>query len=164
MNIKRHKFIVFSEEHYNPLGVIRSLGEEGIKPIAIVITGSPKLASKSKYISRVHYVSNREEGYKILLKEYVDLQNPAFLYSCDDTTECFLDKHYNELKGKFFFFNAGYQGRVSKFLNKKTIGDLALKHGLNFLDAIVVKKGEIPKSIEYPIITKAIDSTYTVNH
>ena len=28
--LKRHEFIVCGEEHYNPLGVIRSLGEYGI--------------------------------------------------------------------------------------------------------------------------------------
>lgn len=39
MDLANHKFIVFSEEHYNPLGVIRSLGEEGIKPIGIIIKG-----------------------------------------------------------------------------------------------------------------------------
>lgn len=30
------EFIVLCGEHYNPLGIIRSLGEAGIKPIAIV--------------------------------------------------------------------------------------------------------------------------------
>ena len=49
--------------------------------------------------------------------------------------------------------------KVSKFLNKRTIGELAIKHGLNFLESTAVKKGEIPENLEYPVITKAIDST-----
>ena len=159
MNIKEHKFIIFSEEHYNPLGVVRSLGEKGIKPIAIIIKGNPVLTSKSKYLSKVHYVESREEGYQILLESYADENCPPFVYSCDDTTECFLDEHYNELNGKIYFFNAGSKGKVSEFLNKKNIGELAVKYGLNFLQSVVVKKGEIPEKIEYPVITKAIDST-----
>lgn len=159
MNLKAHTFIVFSEEHYNPLGVIRSLGENGLAPVGIIIKSAPALASKSKYLSQVHYVDNREQGLKILMEKYICTSHKAFLYTCDDTTEEFLDEHYDELKDKFFFFNAGKKGRVSTFLNKETIGQLALKHGLNFLQSTVVKKGEIPKDIEYPIITKAIDST-----
>lgn len=35
--VKKHKFIVFGEDHYNPLGICRSLGEEGIPVIAVLI-------------------------------------------------------------------------------------------------------------------------------
>lgn len=34
--LKEHLFIVVGEEHYTPLGVIRSLGENGIEPVAII--------------------------------------------------------------------------------------------------------------------------------
>ena len=44
------EFIVLCGEHYNPLGIIRSLGEAGIKPIAIVKKNEFQLTSKSKYI------------------------------------------------------------------------------------------------------------------
>ncbi len=159
MNLKNRTFIVFAEEHYNPLGVIRSLGEGGFKPVAIITKGGPQLASKSKYLSKVYYVENREQGLKILLNEYSGCKEKAFVYACDDTTEEFLDNHYEELKENFIFYNAGKAGRVTEFLNKETIGKLALKNGLNFLEAVAVKKGEIPENLEYPIITKAIDST-----
>lgn len=35
-NLKKHKFILLCEDHYNPLGICRSLGEVGITPIPIV--------------------------------------------------------------------------------------------------------------------------------
>ena len=35
--LKKHKFIVIGYEHYNPLGVIRSLGENGIRPIVMML-------------------------------------------------------------------------------------------------------------------------------
>lgn len=159
MNLKNRTFIVFAEEHYNPLGVIRSLGEAGFNPVAIIIKGGPHLASKSKYLSKVYYVENREQGLKILLKEYSGCTEKVFVYACDDTTEEFLDNHYEELKEDFIFYNAGKARRVTEFLNKETIGKLALKHGLNFLEAVAVKKDEVPENLEYPIITKAIDST-----
>lgn len=159
MKIDNYTFIVFAEEHYNPLGVIRSLGESGCHAVAIIIKGNPILASKSRYVRKVHYVNNRQEGMQILMGKYTNKSQKAFIYTCDDTTEQFLDNYYEELKDYFFFFNAGSRGRVSRFLNKETIGKLALKYGLDFLQSMVVKKGEIPEKLEYPVITKAIDST-----
>ena len=35
-NLRNHKFIVLCEDHYNPLGIVRSLGEEGIKPFVVL--------------------------------------------------------------------------------------------------------------------------------
>ena len=32
-----HKFILLVVDHYNPLGIVRSLGEEGIIPIVILV-------------------------------------------------------------------------------------------------------------------------------
>lgn len=71
MNIYNHNFIVFCEEHYNPLGVIRSLGEQGIKPIGIFIKNKIQFASKSKYLRKVHYVENREQGFNLLMEVFV---------------------------------------------------------------------------------------------
>ena len=159
MSINNHNFIIFGEEHYNPLGVIRSLGEQGIKPIGIFIKSKCKFASKSKYIENVHYVDNREQGIDILLKVYSDCEKKPFIYACDDTTIQLLDDYYDKLKENFFFFNAGKKGNIRKYLNKEAIGVLAVKYGLNFLQAVVVANGEIPLDIEYPVITKAIDST-----
>ena len=159
MNLKEHEFVVFGVEHYNPLGVIRSLGEYGIQPVAIVIKGGPRLTSKSKYLKKVFYVDSRDDGLKILLNTYSNKKNKTFVYSCDDNTATYLDQHYEELHEDFYFFNAGKAGRLSEFLNKETIGALAEKYGLNFLQARVVKKGIVPDDLIYPVITKAIDST-----
>ena len=35
--LKEHEFIVFALDHYNPLGVVRSLGEAGVNPILIAV-------------------------------------------------------------------------------------------------------------------------------
>ena len=45
--------IVFALEHYNPLGLIRSLGENGIYPIYFSIKRKYEIATKSKYISKI---------------------------------------------------------------------------------------------------------------
>lgn len=162
MNIRNHVFIVFGSEHYNPLGAIRSLGEAGISPVAIIMKGGYRIASKSKYISKLHRVAACEEGFKVLMSQYGNYSEDErpFIITCDDKVTSYLDIHYNELKDKFFFINAGEQGRLTYFMDKENINNLARKHGLNVAESYVVKRGEIPVDLRYPIITKAISSNH----
>lgn len=151
--------IVFAIEHYNPLGVIRTLGKRGIRPDFIAEKGRVRLSSKSKYLNKVHEVENIDEGYDVLLKEYGEVyktgKKPIIICS-DDKTIGHLDNHYDVLKDKFIFFNAGQQGRIIDYMDKFRILELAKKHGLKILDSRVVKRGEVPEDLKYPIITKSI--------
>lgn len=150
-------YIVFGFEHYNPLGLVRSLGESGIEPIGIIVRNSRKITSKSKYLKKIYFVNSIEDGYKILIKKFDGYHN--FVFTSDDQIENFLDAHYEELKDNFIFFNAGRQGAVAYYQNKYNILKMADKHEIPYLKTWIVKKGEIPADIRYPIITKAIIST-----
>lgn len=154
--LSNHKFIVFALDHYNPLGIIRTLGENGIAPIYIAVKHRIDLGVKSKYVSRVHKVDSVEEGYRILIEEYGNEEIKPFLLTSDDRTTGYLDEHYDELKDKFILFNAGEAGRITEFMDKEKILELAKKHGLKILDTRVLNKGEIPADLDYPIITKSI--------
>lgn len=154
--LSNHKFIVFALDHYNPLGMIRTLGENGIAPIYIAVKHRIDLGVKSKYVSQVHKVDSVEEGYRILLEEYGNEEIKPFLLTSDDRTTGYLDEHYDELKDKFILFNAGEAGRITEFMDKEKILELAKKHGLKVLDTRVLNKGEIPADLDYPIITKSI--------
>lgn len=150
------KFIVFALDHYNPLGAIRSLGEQGINPIFIAVKHRADLGTKSKYVSKVHKVDSVEEGYQILLSLYGNESQKPFLITCDDRTTGYLDERYDELKDKFVFFNAGKSGRINEFMDKNNILEIAKKHGLSVLETRVLKNGDIPGDLVYPIITKSI--------
>lgn len=158
--LQDYLFIAFAIEHYNPLGVIRSLGQKGIHPDYIAIKGRMRLSSKSKYLNRVHEVETVEEGYEVLHREYGDVSHKTgkkpFIICSDDKTIGYLDLHYDELKDKFTFFNAGQKGRINDYMDKFRILELAKKHGLNILESRVVKRGEVPSDQNYPIITKSI--------
>lgn len=156
MDINR-KVIVFSLEHYNPLGLIRSLGENGIKPIYIAVKRRGDITSKSKYIDVCHKVDSIEEGYVLLQKLYGCEQLAPYVILSDDDILEYCDLRYDEMKERFVCFNAGVAGRICKYMDKKIILDLAHKHGFNVIDSWVVNKGEIPKDLDYPIITKDIN-------
>lgn len=153
-----HLVIVFALEHYNPLGHLRSLGEQGINPIYISIKRRGDVAALSKYISVLHRADTVEEGYQLLLKEYgnFDYEHRPYLIFSDDKTVGYFDLRYDEIKNKFIFFNAGKAGRINEFMDKDKILRLAKRHGFNVMDSHVVKLGEIPKDLVFPVITKDI--------
>ena len=160
--LKEHLFIVVGEEHYTPLGVIRSLGENGIEPVAIILRNErfmPKIASKSKYIGKLHIVDSYDEVYEILMQEYSKEKNKPFVIPCDDIIVGKLDQKYNDLKNLFYIQNAGIQGRICEYEKKEKLNALALKNGMNVAKTWVLgEKGKVPEDVVYPVITKPFES------
>lgn len=157
--LKKHIFIVIGEEHYTPLGVIRSLGENGIKPIFIVLKQNMKIASLSKYIDELYEVDSYLEAIALLKDKFNTKEDEKpFVIPCDDRIASLIDQEYNELRGLFIFPNGGCPGQITNYMNKWTLCELAIKHGLNVAKSWTVNRGEIPEDIVYPIITKPIES------
>ena len=156
-----HLCIVFALEHYNPLNMIRALGENGINPVYISVKRRYEVATYSKYISQLHRVNSVEDGYQLLLDEYGSIaeqtgKKPYVVFS-DDKSVGYFDLHYDEWKDKFMTYNAGKSGRINEFMDKYEIQQLAKKHGFNVLDSYVIsKEDKLPDSLWYPIITKDI--------
>lgn len=157
---KKHLHILFGHDHYNPLGVVRSLGEDGISPVVILISkGKPHLVNKSKYLGKLHWVRSIEEGYQVLLSNYGNETLKPFVYTCSDDSESFLDLHYDELIEHFYFFNAGEQGRITNIMEKEKMIKMAVESGIDIPKTEVVRVGDLPKTLRYPILTKAVIST-----
>lgn len=156
--LRGHLCIVFALEHYNPLGMIRGLGENGVCPVYISIRHRGEVATKSRFISRLHRADTVEDGYRLLLREYghFDRDHRPILFFSDDKTMDYFDAHYDEVKDKFILYNARTPGRIHQFMDKYAILQLAKKHGLNVLDTHMVRLGEIPEGLTYPVITKDI--------
>lgn len=155
--LEDHKFIIFALEHYNPLGMIRSLGCMGINPIYISVKRRYEVAIKSKYISKLHKVDSIQEGYDLLMREYGNEQIKPYLMFSDDKSVGFFDQHYDEWKDKFIGYNAGQADRINYFINKYEIQQCANRHGLTVLDSFIVNKNEpLPQYLWYPVITKDI--------
>ena len=152
-----HEYIIFAMDHYNPLGLARSLGEVGIQSNVIAEKSKTDISSYSKYVKEYIRVDTAEDGYKVLMDKYAGKyeKNP-FLLTCDDRTIEFLDRRYDEWKNYFIGFNAGKKDQISKYMDKFEILELAKKYGLKTLDTICVERGIVPENLEYPIITKSI--------
>ena len=157
--LSERKHIVFCVDHYNPLNVIRSLGEKGLRAFVILKSDYPVMINHSRYPQKLHVVKTYDEGYMILQNEYGHEDKKPFIYCSDDKTMCFLDNHYNELIDKFYLYNAGQQGRIEWLQNKDNITTLGAKAGLDNPKKEVVNTGVLPTTLKYPIITKVLAST-----
>lgn len=157
---KNHICIVFAQEHYNPLGLIRCLGENGIYPVYISVKRRGEVATKSKYISELHRVDSVPEGLKLLIEKYgsFDYEYRPFVLFSDDKTVGYCNEFYDDLKNKFIFYNAGRAGRINQLMNKYYLMQLARKYGFNVLDSYVVKGEITPENLIYPVITKDVSS------
>lgn len=159
MDIRDHRFIVFGEEyHYNPLGVVRSLGENGIRPIVIVYGEREHVVSSSRYVQKAYHVKTVEDGYQVLIKELKKPGEKAFLIACDDVVNNYLDEHYDELKDYYYFNNAGETGRLTKYQNKYISSELAERCGMKVPKSWLVKRGQFPEDLVYPVLTKPLTS------
>lgn len=156
--VKNHEVIIFALDHYNPLGLVRSFGEEGIHSIVVAQKSRTDISRYSKYTKEYIAVETTQEGYEWLMSHYQEtvFENRPFLLTCDDRTIEFLDNRYDEWKNRFIGFNGGNKGVITKYMDKYVILQAAKRYGLKVLDTITVDKGEVPANIEYPVITKSI--------
>lgn len=157
-NLYNHKFIIFGTYAANTLGQIRSLGQKGICPIAVLVNKNSFRIDKSKYLSKVYNVSDINEGLNLIIKEYGNEIFKPFLYTDRDDIMGLLNNNYNNLIEHFIFWNAGKEGQLNKYLNKIEQLHLAIECGFNIPKTEVVKIGDLPKTLQYPIFTKAVDS------
>lgn len=151
--IYKHKHICLVGEHQNPLGIVRSLGEEGIKPIVLLCAEHPHMVNNSKYIGELHIFKTIKEGYDYMVKHFSNEPLKPFIYNGSDDITLLLDEHYDELNDKFYFTNG--QGGLKKYLQKYDITQAALECGLQIPKEELLKVGELPKTLKYPVFTKA---------
>lgn len=160
-SIKQHKHIIITGDQVNPLGVLRSIAEGGINPIIIYAFESRfrKVVISSRYVKKYHKVFSYEEAIDLLIDTYGNECVKPFVYTCDDTIASLIDLRYDELANKFFFFNAGRQGKINELLNKQVQCRLAEECGLAIPRQEVVDTGVLPKTLKYPVLTKTLKST-----
>lgn len=154
--LKQHKFIIFGDGHFNTLGMVRSLGEVGIRPDVILASDS---RVTSKYVHKIHVADSLEDAMEYIIATYSDEQATPFLLTGNDKIIAVIDRNYDRLVGKFYFFNAGEKGGVNRLLSKREQNILAETCGFNVPIYEEVRIGEKPTKVPYPLITKAVNST-----
>lgn len=137
-----------------PSGGPRELIKDDENGLLVPVSDEKKLTQALRKITDTEFsdkIGRDAFSIREVLKPYV--------FTSDDITTSFLDQRYDLLKDKFIFFNGGSTGKITHYMGKDTILQLAERHGIPVLKNIVVERGVIPEGLEYPIITKAAIST-----
>ena len=81
--------------------------------------------------------------------------NYKYVISTDsDLFVSIMDQHYDLLKDRFIFFNAGEQGRLTKYMIKSAQCELVEQENLGIPKSELVTRGMLPRSLKYPVFTK----------
>ena len=154
--------IIFGSAYYNTIGLVHSLGEAGFSVDLLVVGKDADRCSYrfSKYVKRYLTADTDEEGVALLKKEYAnEVEKPIILFAGDPSI-CVVDRHYDELQGRFLFFNCGEQGRVNFFMDKVNTFKVAKECGIALIRTWFVKDiSRLPADLKYPILTKGANST-----
>lgn len=155
--------IIFGNSHHNTLGLVRSLGEKGIRPILLLEPCDSRFCCVrfSKYIAKIHYLTTLEDGLKVLENEYWNENVKPIILNAGDPSMCLLDAHYDELKEHFHIFNAkGAEGRINNFMEKVNQFPVAERCGLDLIKTWRIgAKDALPNDIVYPCLIKGNNST-----
>lgn len=159
-NEQNRKYIIFGGDGLNPLGIIRSLGEIGLKSDIICFKESAHLPTieKSKYVDKAYYGCTSEDMLNILIENYGnEILKPVVFFTDEGNEACF-DSHYGELKDRFICYNAGVENGINLLLRKDVQCKIAMECGIRVPKYEVLKTGVLPTKVPYPVITKTLTS------
>lgn len=155
--------VVVGHDHQNTLGVIRSLGEDGIRVNAVILSDGGLCATAySKYIDRV-FIVHPNEIIDTLLRIGSTLTGKAALIPCGDDTVAPIDKAHNLLMEMYHLPHTGSGGSIASLMNKMTMLQAAREAGLKVPDWVGAAAEDFPhlgrlcKQLTFPCILKPVD-------
>lgn len=152
------KNIVFGRNFGNTLGQVRNFGAAGLSSIVVWYGDNHHTPKDSKYISEFYEVDSYESGIDFIINHFAVIGEKQLLSADCDGVVGALNERYDDLKDYFYFFNAGEKGRLNYYMEKGVLCSLAEKYNLKIPRTELVKVGELPQRLSYPIFTKAADS------
>ena len=153
-----NKAIVLGSDAVNALGLVQSLGREGVYVIAVLDCKESVLISKSKYAKEIVNVTNFEQGIDIISEKYL-FEEPAVIFPAGDGAALAIEKSSSRLRGKFLFEHIVGEKGFEFYMQKQNQISIAREFNLNVPISIRVQKGgEAPDKMVYPCIVKPLVS------
>lgn len=155
--------VVVGHDHQNTLGVIRSLGEGGIRVKAVILSdGGFCSTAHSRYIDEAIVIRSSELiGTLLRLGEQRGDRVP--LIPCGDDTAAPIARAYDRLEGLYILPSAGDGSNMLRLMNKMDMLEAAREAGLNVPNWVSLGQEEFPeleqlcKALRFPCILKPID-------
>lgn len=159
----KNKVIIIGADHYNTLGLCRSFGVNGIKPIGFIVNSSTKkgYCSLSRYWGGKHVLNDYSTIIDILISEYGGESLPPVLFPSNDIAAYLIDDNREKLQDIFIipgFISGNYS--ITKLINKEIQARWANELGIETAKTWLLDFSEsIEKQLDgltYPCIAKPV--------
>ena len=147
--------IILGNDHKNPLGALQSLGQAGVRSIAVCWGERTGTLESSKFLKKIYFGKTADECIDILLEIIPDGEMGVITPCCDEAA-IVIDKNREKLKNKYHF---EYSNRFSfeELSDKGVQTKLAKDAGLHTPAFHVLRKIEdIPENTPFPCIIKPL--------
>lgn len=137
MKNKSNFAVIIGSNHHNTLGLIRSLGINGVNPFLLLVNpqGVNSFCAKSKYLDGVRIVRDDEEALAFLNDSFVGELQKTVIFPSSDGAEFLIDSHRDELSGKYILPGINEkQGAVAELMNKSSQANWAKRIGIKIAD------------------------------
>lgn len=150
--------VVIGDWHFNSLGLIRSLGEEGV-PVIYINLSEGGYGESSRYTFKTYHSGEKEkEIVDALLTVIKENKGKSVIFTACDAAAFALDNHYEELKDKCFL--PGLKGKAEEYMNKENMCKAAKDAGFIVPETATVDFDESfkekVKNFGFPCILKPV--------
>lgn len=152
---RKLRVIVVGDSFNNTLGLIRSLGQSGIKPILVLMGQDRLFVSKSRYVEKTFQVDSLAKVMDLLRELATPFENAYVICSNDKAAEI-VDRNEDELS-RYFRTPMGGE-TIGRLFTKKAQCDLARQCGVTVPHSILYNRGEAIPEFNYPVLIKPNDS------
>lgn len=155
--------IIIGCNHINTLGLIRSIGENGIKPHVILEPCNRKFCTLkfSKYVNSFYILKDGEDLTEYIISTFGFKSNKPAVLCGSDRSILELDAQYEVLSKHFKIFNINNKaGKIGNYLSKIATFPLAEKAGLQVIKTFNPKSDDFDiRKIPVPCLVKGNNST-----
>lgn len=149
--------IVVGDWHFNSLGLIRSLGEEGI-PCYFINLSNGGYAEDSKYTIKTVRASEEKPVVEAIISIAETLSEPPLLFPSSDLSALYIDRNRAVLDNHCIC--PGANGDIERIMDKSVMCEAAKNAGFNIPDGATVEldengKGFI-KNFKLPFLIKPL--------
>lgn len=151
-----NEIIIIGGSNYNELGLVRSFGENGIKPCGIIIGNRRDIKRASvyysKYWKRIDIVSNEDDALVVLRSHYSGICEKPIIITTNDHIMQVFDSFYEILKNDFILssFNQISNG-INQYADKEKQATFAKEIGFHMLETQVLDL-QIDSKVESPFV------------
>lgn len=147
--------VVFGNDHKNPLGALQSLGQAGVRSIAVCWGEHTGTLESSNYLKEIYFGESAESCIPILLSIIPDGEIGVITPCCDEAAVT-IDKYRKKLEEKYRFeYSAKYS--FEEISDKAVQTRLAKEAGLNTPEFYTIYSLEdVPDSPPFPCIVKPL--------